>query len=101
MARFPRHPVVRTPEQILLKHATAIRYYRAQVLTQQQELEQNRTQHRAVVRDFDASRGLYRVQKADGSIVHARSISSSGSKGIGDAVSLYYPAMGEPVIRWL
>lgn len=90
-----------TPSLLLLEHAAATRYHRAQALTQQQELEANRTQHRAVVSSFDANMGLYRVRCADGSIVHARSISSSGSKGIGDAVSLYYPAMGEPVIRWL
>ena len=90
-----------TPERILLEQAAATRYRQAQILFQQQELEANRTHLRAVVRDFDANMGLYRVQKADGSIVHARSISATSSKGIGDAVSLYYPAMGEPVIRWL
>lgn len=90
-----------TPERILLEQALRARYERARILNWHQELEQNRTQHRAVVKDFDAAQGLYRVQKSDGSIVHARSISSSGAKGIGDVVSLYYPAMGEPVIRWL
>ena len=88
------------PEQILAQQTAGARSQKARTLAQKQQQEQSRTQYSAVLIDFDADVGLYKCQLADGSIVMARSISSSGGKGIGDIVSLT-KNQGTNVIRYL
>lgn len=89
-----------SPEQILAQQAALVRTLKARSLAQKQQQEQSRTMHSAVLLDFDADVGLYKCQLVDGSIVMARSISSSGGKGIGDVVSLSRN-QGTNVIRYL
>lgn len=89
-----------TPEQILAQQTAIYRSQKARHLAQKQQQEQSRTQYSAVLIDFDADVGLYKCQLEDGTIVMARSISSSGGKGIGDIVALT-KNQGINVIRYL
>lgn len=89
-----------TPEQILAQQAALARSQKARKIAHLQQYEANRTTCSAVLIDFDADVGLYKCQLEDGTIVMARSISSSGGKGIGDIVSLT-KNQGTNIIRYL
>ena len=90
-----------TPEQILIKQAALARYQRQQLINQQHSQEQNRTSFSATLVRYDAASGLWLCRLLDESLVYGRSISPSGSKGIGDVVTLTKNGAGMPVIRWL
>lgn len=89
-----------TPEQILAQQTAIYRSQKARTLAASAQQEANRTQYSAVLIDFDADVGLYKCRLEDGTVVLARSISSSGGKGIGDIVALT-KNQGTNVIRYL
>lgn len=86
--------------QILAQQAAIYRSQKARTLAQKQQLDASRTMYSAVILGFDADVGLYKCKLVDGRVVLARSIASSGGKGIGDVVSLYKNS-GINLIKWL
>lgn len=90
-----------SPEQILTQQAYISRASRARTVAQKQQEQSAKQQYSAIVTSFDADAGLYQCQLDDGTILLARSISSTAGRGVGDAVALTKTAAGANVIRYL
>lgn len=89
------------PEQKLQQQSALARHHAQQLTIDNQFAADNRTQFAATLIQFNAATGQWLCQLDDGSTIYARSISAVGSKGRGDVVSLYKPAQGTAVIRYL
>lgn len=89
------------PEELLQQQAAIARTQRSSLKVEQQELQQNRTQLSATLLSFDSALGAWRCRLEDGSVIYAKSITSSGGKGAGSVISLYKPAQGMAIIKWL
>ncbi|MGL4618733.1 MAG: hypothetical protein ACRCZS_06690 [Chroococcidiopsis sp.] len=80
--------------QVARSHASTLKSDRALTI-------ENLSSFSATLIDYNADLGWFVCRLDNGSTIYAKSISSVGSKGIGDVVSLYKPAQGMPVIRYL
>lgn len=90
-----------TPEQALQNSARTIRDQRRQSLIESQQITSMRQEFSAAIVDYDANTALYRCRLEDGSVIVARSITPSGSKGTGSVVTLQKTNGGIAVIKWV
>jgi len=89
------------PIQKLQQQSATSRYHRQQLQIDNQLGEESRSSFSATLIQFNSAIGLWLCRLDNGSTIWAKSISSVGSKGKGDVVSLYKPSLGTPVIRYL
>lgn len=89
------------PEQKLQQQAATFRHHRSTIESDRILEQENKSTFSATLIQFNADLGQWLCRLDNGSTIYAGSISSVGSKGRGDVVSLYKPAQGIPVIRYL
>lgn len=89
------------PIQKLIQQSAIARSHASTLKTEAALQNETKSTFSATLIQFNADLGLWLCRLDNGSTLHAKSISAPGSKGKGDVVSLYKPAQGMPVIRYL
>lgn len=90
-----------SPIQKLIFSSATFRSHASTLKTEAALDMTHKSTFRATLIQFNADLGQWLCRLDDGSTIYAKSISSVGSKGRGDVVSLYKPAQGDAVIRYL